>query len=317
MKVISWNGSHETDCFINTIANGRRFAGGFFLTPKAIANDGLLDVCMIRRLSLRKDSQFCLKVPKGKHINDKRVNYYQTGSINLEFPEKVPFHVDGELYFSSKFEVGIIPRALKIIYNPDGNHFFAENNNTGNYIAFFDLDQTLTRSISGKALAIAGFRKGLFTTRDLFKAVFLTLAYRFKLRNPSRIIDEMVSWVKGIPENKMDDLCSEVFRNVILPSVYKEAITEIEFHKAKNARVVILSSALKTICSEMAENLALDDFICSELEVRNGVSDRLTRRAGFASEKRKQSDCLRIVKIIISHLQMHGIMAIQFRICQH
>jgi len=33
----------ETDCFINTIAVGRRFAGSFFLTPGALANDGLLD----------------------------------------------------------------------------------------------------------------------------------------------------------------------------------------------------------------------------------------------------------------------------------
>ena len=50
MAVITDTGRHETDCFINTIANGRRFAGGFYLTPKAIANDGLLDVCMIKKL---------------------------------------------------------------------------------------------------------------------------------------------------------------------------------------------------------------------------------------------------------------------------
>src|ERR1035437_1294295 len=48
MTVITETGRHETDCFINTIANGRRFAGGFYQTPKAIANDGLLDVCMIK-----------------------------------------------------------------------------------------------------------------------------------------------------------------------------------------------------------------------------------------------------------------------------
>lgn len=33
MTVISETGRNETDCFINTIAIGRRFAGGFFLTP--------------------------------------------------------------------------------------------------------------------------------------------------------------------------------------------------------------------------------------------------------------------------------------------
>ncbi len=68
--------------------------------------------------------QILLKVPEGKHINDKRVNYYQTSGLNLEFPEKVPFHVDGELYFSEKFDVSLIPQGLKLIYNPDGPHFF-------------------------------------------------------------------------------------------------------------------------------------------------------------------------------------------------
>ncbi len=124
MTVIDSSGRHETDCFINTIAVGRRFAGGFFLTPNAIANDGLLDVCMIKKLSLPERFAILLKVPEGKHTADRRVNYYQTNGINLEFPEVVPFHVDGELNFSDKFDVTVLPCALKIIYNRDGNHFF-------------------------------------------------------------------------------------------------------------------------------------------------------------------------------------------------
>lgn len=124
MMVITDTGRHESDCFINTIANGRRFAGGFYLTPKAIANDGLLDVCMIKKLSLTERFSILLKVPKGTHISDRRVNYYETAGIRLEFLEEVPFHVDGELNFSDKFDVTVLPGALNIIYNPDGNHFF-------------------------------------------------------------------------------------------------------------------------------------------------------------------------------------------------
>lgn len=124
MTVKSEEGNYETDCFINTISIGRRFAGGFLLTPKALANDGMLDICMIKRLSLFERLAILLKVPEGKHITDKRVNYYQTPGINLEFSEPVPFHVDGELNFSAKFNVNVLPEAFNIIYNPDGNHFF-------------------------------------------------------------------------------------------------------------------------------------------------------------------------------------------------
>jgi diacylglycerol kinase (ATP) len=124
MTVLSGGIRTETDCFINTIAIGRRFAGGFFLTPKAIANDGLLDVCSIKKLSLAQRLRILIMVPKGIHINDKKVNYYQTDKLSLEFPVEVPFHVDGELNFARLIEVGIIPSALNIIYNPEGPHFF-------------------------------------------------------------------------------------------------------------------------------------------------------------------------------------------------
>lgn len=116
----------ESDCFINTISVGRRFAGSFFLTPEAIANDGLLDVCMIQKLNLLQRFKILSMVPKGTHISDKKVDYYQTGKIHVDFGEKVPFHVDGELYFDTTFEVSILPSVLNIIYNPQGKHFFNE-----------------------------------------------------------------------------------------------------------------------------------------------------------------------------------------------
>jgi diacylglycerol kinase (ATP) len=124
MSVLSEGKMSDTDCFINTVAIGRRFAGGFFLTPKAEANDGLLDVCSIKRLSLYHRLRILPMVPKGTHIFDKYINYYQTSKLTLEFPDKVPFHLDGELYFAQHFEVGIIPGAINIIYNPSGPHYF-------------------------------------------------------------------------------------------------------------------------------------------------------------------------------------------------
>jgi YegS/Rv2252/BmrU family lipid kinase len=127
MIVLSNGEKIETDCFINTVSIGRRFAGGFFLTPKAIANDGLLDVCAIKRLSLPQRLRILTMVPKGTHISDKKVNYYQTSNLTIEFPEKVPYHLDGELYFGDKFDISIIPCALKVIYNPEGNHYFKTN----------------------------------------------------------------------------------------------------------------------------------------------------------------------------------------------
>jgi YegS/Rv2252/BmrU family lipid kinase len=116
--------TEKTDCFMNTIAIGRRFAGSFLITPEALVNDQLLDVCMIKRLNLLQRLKILTMVPKGTHIHDKKVDYYQTDSLQIDFGKKVPFHVDGELYYDTTFDVSIIPSALKIIYHPAGNHFF-------------------------------------------------------------------------------------------------------------------------------------------------------------------------------------------------
>jgi len=140
-----------------------------------------------------------------------------------------------------------------------------------NYIAFFDLDHTITKAISGRALVVAGYKKGMFTWWNFVNAIFLSLAFRFKLKDPYRVVVNMVRWVKGMPENIMNDLCMEVCREILLPSVYGAALAEIEFHKLKNARIVILSSALNGICIEMAKSLKADDIICTELEVRDGL----------------------------------------------
>jgi YegS/Rv2252/BmrU family lipid kinase len=124
VTIASRDQEQETDCFINTISIGRRFAGSFFLTPEAIANDGLLDVCMVKKLNLPQRFKILSMVPKGTHIRDKKVDYYQTENISVDFGKKVPFHVDGELYFGTNFKVSLLPSALNIIYSPKGKHFF-------------------------------------------------------------------------------------------------------------------------------------------------------------------------------------------------
>ena len=139
-----------------------------------------------------------------------------------------------------------------------------------NYVAFFDLDGTLTGSISGKELARAAYRKGIMKNSDLVNAVYQSLAYRLRLADPAKLIDKMVSWTRGIDEKTMIDLCNEVSTGVLYPAVYKEAVREIEYHKGKNAIVVILSSALRVVCEEIGKSLGFDDILCSELEVKDG-----------------------------------------------
>ena len=115
---------HENLAFMNTISIGRRFAGGYLITPKAIANDGLFDVCMIGKVNLMDRLTILLKVPKGTHLSHKKVSYYTTDKLLIEVEKESAYHLDGELFFATHFEIDILPQKLTIIYNPHGNHFF-------------------------------------------------------------------------------------------------------------------------------------------------------------------------------------------------
>lgn len=142
--------------------------------------------------------------------------------------------------------------------------------NSFQYIAFFDLDLTLAGSISGKALAKEGYKRGLLSTSDILDALLISMAYRLQIRDPRRIVDSMIGWVRGIPANVMDEMCLEVYSKILIPSIFNDAITELGYHRTRKAKLVILSSSLKPVCAKVAQCLGIDDVICSELEIENG-----------------------------------------------
>jgi len=125
MTVLNNGKSEKFNCFINTISIGRRFAGAYFLTPQAIANDGLLDVCLIKELRFLQRFKIFTMVPTGSHLKHPQVQYLKTDALNLEFDKKVPHHMDGELFFASRYKIKVLPQKLNIIYNPDGKHCFS------------------------------------------------------------------------------------------------------------------------------------------------------------------------------------------------
>ena len=154
------------------------------------------------------------------------------------------------------------------------------------YIVFFDLDLTLSKAISGRALAKAALKHGLMKGSDIATALSYGALYRLRLVDPVKIIGRMTSWVKGISEKQLGDLCSEVFIKVMLPSLHTEAFEEIKMHKADNARTVILSSSLWPICRAVADHMGIDDVICSELEAENGIlTGRPKGNLCFGNEK--------------------------------
>lgn len=122
---VTLNGvTEERRSFLNTIANGRRLAGGLMLTPRAIANDGKLDYCSTDPLSVPMRFKEFAAVSKQTHLSQPVFHYTQTERIDFEFTEEVPAHLDGEVIFARRFQIDVVPGALRSIIDPRGGHYF-------------------------------------------------------------------------------------------------------------------------------------------------------------------------------------------------
>ena len=104
---------------ILSICNGRYYGGGYNISPKASLEDNYFDVYYINKLRLPSIINLLLKLKKGKLEQDKRTNHFKTDNITVTSEEPIRFNVDGETIENTKFEIKIIPKAIKIYHNAE------------------------------------------------------------------------------------------------------------------------------------------------------------------------------------------------------
>ena len=75
----------------------RSTGGGTMVTPMASATDGLLDLCIVERMSRGDFARTVLRVKRGEHIGQEGVHYVQLKSVTIEAREPMAVNVDGEI----------------------------------------------------------------------------------------------------------------------------------------------------------------------------------------------------------------------------
>jgi diacylglycerol kinase (ATP) len=100
---------------IAAFANAPTYGGGMKIAPRALLDDGLLDVCVIRDMNRFK--LFCLfpSVYFGRHLSIPQVEYFQTERLQLETDEPLDVYADGEFVCRTPIEVSVERAALRVI----------------------------------------------------------------------------------------------------------------------------------------------------------------------------------------------------------
>jgi HAD superfamily hydrolase (TIGR01490 family) len=139
------------------------------------------------------------------------------------------------------------------------------------YIAFFDLDKTIIRVNSGSLLVRQAYKNKIMGTGDILNAIIQGYLYKFNLRETNLIISKMGTWLKGIQQESIDELCGQVVNRYLLKNIRPEIKHEIAFHRENNAGIIILSSAITSICEPFGKFLGVDDIICTTMENKQGT----------------------------------------------
>ncbi|KAB8140886.1 diacylglycerol kinase family lipid kinase [Chloroflexia bacterium SDU3-3] len=101
-----------------TVGNGRCEGSGFYVTPEAQIDDGLLDLCLINTMRLDEIIRYIPRVMDGTHTKIKHVTMGRTAEVQIACGQGLPVAVDGEVISISAREIraAVLPAALEIFF---------------------------------------------------------------------------------------------------------------------------------------------------------------------------------------------------------
>lgn len=104
--------------FLALAGNGRCSGGGFYLTPDASIDDGMLDGCVIRDAPVPRILTLIPRALAGKHVGQPEVAIQKMDRMVVTTSEPLPVQADGEVLAESATEVAIhiVPGGLNMLF---------------------------------------------------------------------------------------------------------------------------------------------------------------------------------------------------------
>jgi diacylglycerol kinase (ATP) len=104
----------EGQWLLIAVANGHAYGAGFQIAPKAVVDDGLLDVVLVGHTS-RLDILRSLNLARhGRHESHPKVTMLQGSSVRIETPGPQPALLDGDIRCETPLDIEIQPGAVRL-----------------------------------------------------------------------------------------------------------------------------------------------------------------------------------------------------------
>jgi diacylglycerol kinase (ATP) len=116
---ISEPGSAEKEFSIDAMfcvaGNMQMYGGGMKITPHADYEDGILDVCLIKKMNKIHFIKTFPSVFEGKHLSDPLIDYYKATSLEIDSQYNFSVFADGEYICKLPVKYEVAPKILNFI----------------------------------------------------------------------------------------------------------------------------------------------------------------------------------------------------------
>ncbi len=103
-----------------SLSNGRWYGGGFNPTPYAEPNDGLMDVLLIKKVSLLTVAKVIGKFKAGQYDElPEYIRHFRAKKVTIKCDKSTEINLDGELLMAKETTFEIVPQAIRFFY-PEG-----------------------------------------------------------------------------------------------------------------------------------------------------------------------------------------------------
>ncbi len=144
--------------------------------------------------------------------------------------------------------------------------------------AFFDFDGTLINGFSAAPYFRARIKARDIDAKEVMQTLIESVNIERRGHDISQLMEIAANSQMGKSVDDLQDFGRRLFTNKIADMVYPDSRTLIEAHKNAGHTVVIASSATLPQIEATADDLGVDDILCTELEVDG--EDRYTGKIG-------------------------------------
>jgi putative phosphoserine phosphatase/1-acylglycerol-3-phosphate O-acyltransferase len=136
--------------------------------------------------------------------------------------------------------------------------------------AFFDFDGTLIAGFSAAAFYEDRVRRREFSAGELIRTVLAVTEMTVLGTDVNKLMGVAISNWAGRSEDEVTEIFARLFHDRIAGMVYPEARELVQAHQRAGHTLALATSATRYQAAPLAEDLGVENVLCSEVEVVQG-----------------------------------------------